>query len=552
MLAAQLGSDDRRECAGGAGLADLWRHAFGRRRLILVSNRGPVEHVVAADGTIKATRGSGGVVTALAALTRDVGCTWIAAAMTDGDRRVAAAPRAIPVGDRNDQLAVRLLALPDQVYERYYGVFANTLLWFLQHYLLDLAYGAHLDQASRRAWDQGYVPANRAFAGAIRDVAARDAEPPVVLTQDYHLYLVARFARELGVRATFQHFVHIPWPAPEYWAFLPRDMRRGICDGLAANDVVGFQTPVSAYNFLQTCDAVLDEARVDLASQTIQIGDHLCQVRVYPISIDVAALRELADQRAVRRYRAALAKRTVGKTIVRVDRLEPSKNVLRGFEAYARLLERHPELVGAVTFLAFLVPSRTRLAEYRRYRQAVWDAVERIQARFGTADWRPVEVVYENNYAQAIAGMSLADVLLVNPIADGMNLVAKEGPIVNQRDGVLVLSEGAGAYHQLAEGALSIAPGDVEGTAEALYRALTLPAAERAAWQRRLRQGIESEDLAWWIRRQVEDLARIRAPAAAVPVRERAVAAPALAAPARGRGDERAIFDAARAGVLSC
>ncbi|MGH2459683.1 MAG: alpha,alpha-trehalose-phosphate synthase (UDP-forming) [Chloroflexota bacterium] len=490
-------------------LVETCQAALQGRRLFLVSNRGPVEHVITHDGQIKTHRGSGGVVTALAALAQQVELTWIAAAMTEGDRRVAADPSLSgDSGALSARLSVRLLAIPEKVYQRYYNVFSNPLLWFVQHYMLDPAYSTLLvDQSARRAWERGYVVANRAFAEKLKDETAGLSQPPVVMVQDYQLYLVAGFARELGVNATFQHFVHIPWPAPDYWKFLPHDMRAAICAGLAANDVVGFQTPDYARNFLSSCEEFLDGAIVSHDDQTIRVDDHICRVRSYPISIDVTGLRRLADSRAVRRYREELRRRAGEQTIVRVDRLEPSKNIVRGFEAYGNLLERRPELVGRVKFLAFLVPSRTRLEEYQRYRKAVLDAIERINGRFARPGWQPIEVFYENNYAQAIAGMSLADALLVNPIMDGMNLVAKEGPIVNERNGVLVLSEGAGVHHQLGEAALSVASGDVEGTADALYNALVMPEAERALRLRHLREAIAAEDLDWWIRRQFEDLA---------------------------------------------
>ena len=490
--------------------------ALEKRPFILVSNRGPIEYRFGADGQIRAQRGSGGVVTALAGLAGSIKVTWIAAAMTDADRRIAAEPtRAPQIASSPLSLTVRLVAIPEKVYQQYYNVISNPLLWFLQHYLLDPTRGPHVDAARRRAWEHGYIAANRAFAKAIRAEVDRCVAPPVIMLQDYQLYLVARLARDLGVKATFQHFVHIPWPAPGYWTFLPSDMRQAILNGLLANDVVGFQTPEYARNFLATCADYVAGAQVNGDTQTVTLAGHDCRVRSYPISVDVAGLRRTNAGRGVQRYREALRARFGKRTIVRVDRLEPTKNILAGFHAYELLLERHPEYIGAVKFVAFLVPTRTRLAEYQRYREDVRTAIERISGRFAQPGWQPIEVFHENNYAQAIAGMSLADVLLVNPIVDGMNLVAKEGPIVNQRDGVLILSEGAGAHHQLGHAALSVAPGDVEGTAEALHAALTMPAEERARRRAALGAAIETEDLDWWMRRQITDLGEVSAPVSA-------------------------------------
>ena len=490
-------------------LADVCQAVLGQRRLILVSNRGPIEHHLTPTGEIEARRGSGGVVTALAALGQAVKVTWIAAAMTEGDRRVAQSVGSVTSEAAFPGLTSRLIDLPSNVYHPYYNVISNPLLWFLQHYMLDPAAGAQIDAARRHAWENGYVVANRAFAAALRSEVSPDAPPPIVLLHDYHLYLVAGFARAQGIRAVLHHFVHIPWPTPHYWTFLPPDIRQAICSGLAANDSVGFQTPESADNFLETCARFVPGAKVDHTRSTVTLHDHVCHVGRYPISIDVAGLRRLANGKAVRHYQEALRPCFGEQTIVRVDRLEPSKNLVRGFLAYERLLEQHPNLVGKVKLVAFLVPSRTQLAEYRRYRREVQEVVERIHGRYTRPEWRAIEIFYENNYPQAIAGMSLADVLLVNPFADGMNLVAKEGPIVNKCKGVLVISEGAGAYHQLAEAALGVAAGDVEGTADALYRALTMPEAERADRLQRLRRVIEAEDLDWWARRQIEDLGGI-------------------------------------------
>jgi trehalose 6-phosphate synthase len=232
-------------------------------------------------------------------------------------------------------------------------------------------------------------------------------------------------------------------------------------------------------------------------------------VRFYPISIDVEATQRIAFSRAARRRADQLLGGARERIIVRVDRLEPSKNILRGFLAYEALLQRQPRLRGGISFLAFLVPSRTGLREYGHYGRMVQSAVDRINARFGRAGWRPVQLFYENDYAQALAGLSIADVVLVNPLVDGMNLVAKEAAVVSQRAAALVLSETAGAFDQMAEGALAVAPADVVGTADALAQALAMPLEERRRRLARLRHGVEREDITWWLRRQLEDLAEL-------------------------------------------
>jgi trehalose 6-phosphate synthase len=234
-------------------------------------------------------------------------------------------------------------------------------------------------------------------------------------------------------------------------------------------------------------------------------------VRDYPISVDVRNIRKLGSDPATLLHKKRLMPREGERLIVRVDRLDPSKNIDTGFKAFGALLERRPDLAGKVRFLAFLVPSRNAIPEYQTYADEVWNEVETINRLHGRKDWKPIQVFYEENRLQAIAGMALADVLLVNPLADGMNLVAKEGPLVSERDAVLVLSESCGAHVQLGHAALSVPPTDIRATSLALERALEMSARERRLRQAALRQAIEEEDLSWWATRQIEDLLDLRA-----------------------------------------
>jgi len=292
------------------------------------------------------------------------------------------------------------------------------------------------------------------------------------------------------------------------WQTIAPVIRESLLTGLLANDVVGFQTERFAHNFMRSVESFLPDAEVDYEARQVHRRDRTTQVRSYPISIDVEATRRVASSLAARRRADQLLARARRRVIVRVDRLEPSKNIIRGFLAYEALLHRHPRLRGEISFMAFLVPSRTSLREYSEYGRNVQDVVDRINARYGRADWRPVDIFYENDYAQALAAMSIADVVLVNPLVDGMNLVAKEAVVVSQRDAVLVLSETAGAFDQLADGALSVAPADIVGTTDALARALEMPADERHRRLAVMREGVEREDITWWLRRQLQDLAR--------------------------------------------
>jgi trehalose 6-phosphate synthase len=283
-------------------------------------------------------------------------------------------------------------------------------------------------------------------------------------------------------------------------------IRTGICDALCHADIVGFQAERDVRAFLESCASFLDDVRIDYDSHVVHYNGRQTQVRSYPISIDVDEVRQIATSPRAREYEERIEQALGGKTIVRVDRAEPSKNIVRGFSAFEIMLDRHPELIGEVRFLAFLVPSRTHIRQYQRYIEEIDVVVKHINEKYRTRGWEPVQVFYENNYIQAIAGMRLYDVLLVNSVIDGMNLVAKEGPVVNQRDGVLVLSEAAGAYEQLRVGALPVAPADVEGTSRALYQALTMTSAERTERATAMREIIEREDITAWLYHQLRDI----------------------------------------------
>lgn len=477
-------------------------------QLLLVSNRGPVTYDITRDGRLRPTRGSGGVVTALEAVLGQQRLRWVACAMTEGDRRAAAlGPDAMPLGDT--RFAPRFVVLPRDTYRKYYEVFANRVLWFLQHYLWNAPYEPRIDARMWDAWESGYIPANQAFADAVVAELAQGRGRAAVMLQDYHLYLVAASIRRRVPDVVLQHFTHIPWPEPRYWQLLPQPMRRAICEGMVANDIVGLQTERDVINFLATVVDNLPGVEVDARAGLVVYRGQRVLVRAYPISVDPARLRRLVRSAEGRRLVARLAARAGERTIVRVDRMDPSKNLVRGFQAFELLLRRRPDYRGRVRFLAFLVPTREKVPAYRRYREQVMALVEKINARYGRPGWQPIEVFYENHYLQALAGMTLYDVLLVNPVLDGMNLVAKEGPIVNERAGVLVLSEGAGAHNQLAGWALSVAPADVQGTADTLERALEMPRPEREARAAALRLAIEREDVHAWLRAQLADIAAV-------------------------------------------
>ena len=262
---------------------------------------------------------------------------------------------------------------------------------------------------------------------------------------------------------------------------IPNYITRRISAALCSTDLLGFQTSQDLRSFLDTVEEFLPEAEVDRKDHVVLWQGQKTYVKVYPISIKVEEVQRIANSPRALEYEAQLRPLCNEYTIVRIDRAEPNKNVVRGFKAYELLLSRHPELHGKVTFLAFLVPSRTHIRQYQRYMNEIQQVIDQINRTFGNEDWKPILSFMENNYTQAIAGMKLYDVLLANSVIEGMNLVAKEGVVVNTRNGVLVLSESSGAYHQLAQGALPVSATDIEGTMEALYQAITMTPEERRA-----------------------------------------------------------------------
>lgn len=495
----------------GIQLIELCKEMAAERGLIVVSNRGPVEHRAIENGRLQARRGSGGLVTALSGIGQYAEFTWIACTMGRGDRLAMERAqgghvRSLLLGPK---LHLRFINPSRRAYHKYYNIFCNPLLWFLQHYMWNSPYTPNVDAKVHDAWQNGYALINQAFADAIIAEVEQSDPPPFVMLHDYHLYLVGGFVRRQLPNIILQHFTHIPWPAPSYWRLLPSPMRKAICTSLCANNIVGLQTTRDVHNFLHSCEVFVDGAEVDYQNRTIWLNGRMTVVNPYPISIDTTGLQRTARSLRVREYQEKLRHYCGEQTIVRVDRAEPSKNIVRGFRAFDILLQQYPDLIGKIKFLSFLVPTRSHIRQYQRYIQEINGVVETINGKYGDEEWQPIKIFYENNYFQAIAGMCLYDVLLVNAVVDGMNLVAKEGPTVNTRDGVVILSEAIGAYAQLKEYALSVAPTDLLGTAEALYAALSMDPEEKRRRASALKCSIEAEDLALWLRWQFEDLTNL-------------------------------------------
>jgi trehalose 6-phosphate synthase len=282
-------------------------------------------------------------------------------------------------------------------------------------------------------------------------------------------------------------------------------MRRAIHDGLLANDVVGFHTRRWRRNFMRAAEDVVG-ATPDWAVDAVGYEGRRIPVTAAPISVDPAEFDELAQSSEVLEAGRKLALQRPEKLILRVDRTDPSKNVVRGFRAFEIYLDAHPEMHRRVGMLALLDPSRQDIPEYAEYVGAIQREARRVNDRFQQEGWMPVDLRMSDDFPQAVAAYKDFDVLLVNAIFDGLNLIAKEAPLVNERDGVLILSENTGAYEELGDWALSINPFDVAGQADAIHRALELPAGERRERIEAIRAWVTEHDLAAWLELQLRAL----------------------------------------------
>jgi trehalose 6-phosphate synthase len=446
------------------------------RPIVLVSNRGPLSFEVADDGSLDAKRGAGGLVSGIGPLVAGTDTTWIAAAMSDGDRAAAASG----VVEAED-FRVRLLSLDPEVYRLAYDVVCNEALWFAHHGLWDRANQPTFDRSWSEAWD-AYGTVNAAFADAVAEVAPEGA---TVLVQDYHLCSVA--ARLAGPRPDLRcvHFSHTPFAPPAWFAALPWPTQQGILAGLDAHVACGFHTTRWAADFTASAREL-----AGLSPTTF----------VSPLASDPADIRGVAAGPECAAALADLEARVGDRQVIgRVDRVELSKNIVRGFLAYDLLLEQHPEHRDRVVFVAGAYPSRTGVPAYADYLAEVRRVVDEVNARWGSGDWTPILLEVEDDHPKSVAVLRRADVLLVNPIRDGLNLVASEGALVNDRDAVLALSAEAGAWERLGEAALEVPPFDTWQTSVVLDQALTLPADDRRARATRLRELAETRTPQHWL-----------------------------------------------------
>ena len=494
-----------------------------KKRVLVASNRGPVSYQFGADGALTGQRGGGGLVAGvaegLAAMAPEAEVSWICAALSDADRAAAHWRPADP--EEPGAVPVRMLDIAPDIFDRAYNNVANSILWFVQHLLFDTPNQPRFGREFRRDW-AAYLAYNEAFADAMADEADEGSAPSSgvrALVQDYHLSLVPRLLRNrLGgayADVGIAHFSHTPWAPPDYYRMLPTEVGGALLDGMLGADHVGFHAGRWAAAFLDCCAAILgaqvsraEDDGAEAAGWVVYRG-HVTEVAVHPLGVDAPALRARARASDVRAHVTALGQAAGGrKLIVRVDRTEPSKNIVRGLTAYRELLATRPEWHGRVVHLAFAYPSRSAVPEYRAYTEQVRQIAAEITAEFRTPDWNPLILEVKDDYPRSLAACTVADVLLVNPIRDGMNLVAQEGPVLSERGCALVLSREAGAAATLNGDALLVNPYDVSETAAALHRALAMPDAERRRRSDALAATAAASPPARWLADQLASLDR--------------------------------------------
>ena len=445
--------------------------------LVVVSNRGPVTHRREADGSVVAVRGAGGLVAALAPLADHPPVAWVASAMSDADREIAAAGAGDVRSESGAPMRLHLVAHEPDAYRLFYTVVANPVLWFVQHGLWELKHDPTADLA--HPWAEGYVAVNRGLAAAAVDELDRHPGAPL-LVQDYHLYVAPALVRAVRPQARIATFIHIPWVGPDAWGVLPPDIAAAVHEGVLACDSVGFHT--------ERCS------------------------HAKSLAVDAESFSRLADAEGVLERKEALAVDRPEILVLRVDRTDPSKNAVRGFEAFGLMLARDPSLHGRIGLVALLDPSRQEIPEYVEYRAATEAAAAAVNARFATSGWEPIRLDVRDDFLASVAAYTDYDVLLVNPVMDGLNLVAKEAPLVNERDGVLVLSRQAGAFDEIGAFTVGVDPLDVPGQADALGQAISLPRDERRRLLGAIRETVRARNLNDWVERELAELGE-RAPA---------------------------------------
>jgi trehalose 6-phosphate synthase len=480
------------------------------KNLIVVSNRGPVEFYKY-NSEIEMKRGAGGLVSTLLPLMEALNGVWIASAMTPGDIEIAKRypENRVPIPEEDPLFWVPFVVVDPDQYECYYSTISNPLLWFVQHYMWNSPYTPEIDDKIHQAWDEGYKYVNQKFAEKVLAESKRNDKEPLIMLQDYHLYLCPTYIRKKMKKTFLSQFIHIPWPQSEYFSILPEYMKKAIIEGLLSNNLLGFHIPRYVTNFIQTCEEYVDE--VDYNEGIIWHKGQATHVKSYPISVDYEGIREMAISEEVSE-KEKLIKEIKGDCFLfyRTDRADLSKNIIRGFQAYELFLHKYPQYHGKVKFLTTGKPTRQQIREYYDYYYDIIDIIEDINVKYGNDDWKPIKLIFKADYKLVVAAFKNYDCMIVNPIADGMNIVPKEASAVNQKQGIIILSDKAGCFEELKDHVLAVNPYDISQTAEAYHNAIKMDKNERYERFENLQKIVAQRTVYHWISEQFEDIEKIK------------------------------------------
>lgn len=434
---------------------------------------------------------------------------WVASAMNEIDIEVAQKyeQNKIPIPKNDPKLWVSLVINDPKTYTEFYNDISNNLIMFIHHYLWDLAYTPKINEDIHDAW-KSYENVNRKFAEKIISEADLCEKEPVIMLQDIHLELCPGYIRKEYEDIFLSQFIHVPWPQPDYFEIFPKHIQKAMIEGLLSNDIIGFHIKRYVKNFLMTCEDYADH--IDWENNIVHFKGYETHVRNYPISVDTKNLKKKSKFEEVLKYEEYI-KKIKGNMFLfyRTERIDPSKNIIRGFEAYDIFLERYPEFREKAVFFETGVTTRENVKEYQDYKAAVNKTIDQINNKYSKNGWKPIVTHFEAEYSLVTAALKNYDCLIVNSIYDGMNVVPKEGSAVNENNGILVLSRTTGAHEEFKDYAININAFDTEDTVYAMYKAVKMGRKERKERLEGLKQIINKYDVYSWMSEQFRDIQKL-------------------------------------------
>jgi len=453
--------------------------------------------------------GAGGMIPTLLPIMEKAKGIWIASAMNDADAEMAEKYQQskIPVPEDNPKFYVSLIIHDSNEYHEFYNVMNNPLIWFIHHYMWNLYNTPKIDENIHNAW-KSYENINQKFAEKIIHEVNSCEKKPLILLQDFQLEICPGYIREQFKDIFLSHFIHIPWPQPDYFQIFPDYIRKSMIEGLLSNNIIGFHIKKYIKNFLMTCESYADH--IDWENDIVYYNGRKTYVKKYPISVDDKKLIESSKSEKVLKYEEYV-KKIKGSNFLfyRTERTDPSKNIIRGFNAYDIFLEKYPEFQEKVTFFITGVTTRQDVKEYRDYKVEVNEIIDDINNKYSKNGWKPIVPHFDADYSLVIAAFKNYDCLLVNSIYDGMNIVPKEGSIVNENNGILILSETTGAYDELKDYSININAFDIKDTVDALYQAVMMSHEERGERLAGLKKIISSYNVYSWMGEQFQDIQKL-------------------------------------------